>query len=63
MSDSNAVIADDDLLDQQSGDALTFQHIQAPGLVAQTLEELAQRVSEPQVGGLVGELGIQGFEF
>jgi predicted Zn-dependent protease len=50
MPDRNAVIADDDLLDEQSRDALAFQHAQPLGLGAQALEEFTQRVSESQVG-------------
>ena len=57
MSDGDAVVADDDFLDEQSYDALAFQYVQALRLRAQALEEFAQRVSEPQVGGLIGELG------
>jgi hypothetical protein len=63
VSDGDAVVADDDFLDEQSDDALAFQHVQTLHLRAQTLEEFTQRVSEPQVGGLIGELGTQRFEF
>lgn len=63
MSDGDAVIANDDFLDEQPDDALAFKHVQSLDLRAQTLEEFAQRVSEPQVGGLIGELGTQRFEF
>ncbi len=63
MSDSDAVLADDDLLEEQSDDALAFQHVQILGLVAQALEEFAQRVGQPQVGGLIGQLGTERLEF
>jgi len=63
MSDGDVVVADNDLLNEQPDDALAFQHVQALDLGSQTLEEFAQRVSEPQVGGLIGELGTQRFEF
>jgi hypothetical protein len=63
MSDGDAVVADDDFLDEQSDDALAFEHVQTLHLRAQTLEEFAQRVSEPQIGGLIGKLGTQRFEF
>ena len=56
MSNGDAVLADDDLLDEQSDDALAFQHVQILGFVAQALEEFAQRVGQPQVGGLIGQL-------
>ena len=63
MSDGDAVVANDDFLDEQPDDALAFQHVQAPGLRAQALEEFAQCVSEPQVGGLIGKLGTQRLQF
>jgi RNA-directed DNA polymerase len=63
MPDRNAVIADDDFLDEQSHDVLAFQHAQPLGLGAQALEEFTQRVSESQVGSLVGQLGAQRVEF
>ena len=63
MSDGDAVVANDDFLDEQSDDPLAFQYVQALDLSAQALEEFAQRVSEPQVGGLIGELGTQRLEF
>jgi len=62
MPDRNAVVADDDFLDEQSHDALAFQHAQPLGLGAQALEEFTQRVSESHVGGLVGQLGTQRVE-
>lgn len=54
MSDGDAVFTDDDLLNEQSDDALTFQHVQILGLAAQAIEEFAQRVGQPQIGGLIG---------
>ena len=63
MPNGDAVVTDDDFLDEQSDDALAFHHVQGLGLVVQTLKELAQRVSKPQVGGLIGKLGTQRFEF
>ena len=59
MSDGDAVVANDDFLDEQPDDALALKHVQSLDLSAQALEEFAQRVSEPQVGGLIGELGTQ----
>ena len=63
MSDDEAVVANNDFLDEQSDDALAFQYIQAWRLCVQTLEEFAQRVSEPQVRGLIRELGTQRVQF
>src|SRR5450755_227730 len=63
MSDGDAVVVDDDLLDEQSDDALAFEHVQALHLRAQTLEEFAQRVSKSKICGLIDELGTQRFEF
>jgi len=63
MPNRNAVVADDDFLYEESHDALTFQHVQTLGLSTQTLEEFAQCVSQAQVGGLIGELRTQRFEF
>jgi hypothetical protein len=58
MSDGDAVVADDDLLDERSDDPLAFQHVQTLRLRAQLLEEFAQRVSKSKIGSLIDELGI-----
>lgn len=63
MSDGDAVVADNHFLDEQSDDALAFQNVQALHLCAQARQEFFQRVSEPQIRGLVSELGTQRFEF
>jgi hypothetical protein len=57
------VFADDDFLDEQCDDALALHHVHVLHLHAQTLDEFAQSVSEPWVGGFIGELGTRGFEF
>ena len=59
MANRNAVVAYDDFFHEQSDDSLSFAYVQSLHLGAQALEELAQRVSEPQAGGLIGELGVQ----
>jgi hypothetical protein len=59
MSDGDVVVANDDLLDEQSDDALALQHIQTLCLRAQTLKEFAERVSESKICGLIDELSIQ----
>ena len=63
MSDSDAVVVNDDFLDEQPDDSLSFQNVQALHLRAQALEELAQRVSEAKIDGLIGQLATQRFEF
>jgi hypothetical protein len=52
---ADAVVADDDFLDEQSDDPLPFQHVQTSRLRAHTLEWVTERASEPQVDGLTGE--------
>jgi hypothetical protein len=59
MSDCDVVVANDDLLDEQSDDALAFQHVQTSCLRAQTLKEFAERVSESKICGLIDKLSIQ----
>ena len=59
MSDGDVVVANDDLLDQQSDDALTLQDIQTLCLRAQTRKEFAERVSNSKICGLIDELSIQ----
>ena len=59
MSDGDVVVANDDLLDQQSDDALAFQRVQTSCLRAQTLKEFAERVSKSKICGLIDELGIE----
>ena len=59
MPNGNAVVAYNDFFHEQSDDALALEHVESLHLGAQALEELAQRVSEPQVGRLIGESGVQ----
>lgn len=63
VPDGDAVIVDDDLLDDQPDDALASQDIQVLGLSSQPLEEFVQRMSEPQAGALIGQLVVQRFRF
>src|ERR1700738_611278 len=56
MPDDDFVVADQDLLDQQSDDALTLDYVESFGGRAQTGEKRGQRFSETQIGGAVGRL-------
>ena len=59
MSDGDVAVANDDLLDEQSDDALALQRIQTLCLRAQTLKEFAERVGKSKICGLIDELSIQ----
>ena len=63
VPDGDAVIVDDDLLDDQPDDALASQDVQVLCLSSQPLEEFVQRVGEPQAGALIGQLVAQRFQF
>ena len=56
VSDDDTVVADQDLLDQQSEHALTPDYVESFGRRAQTGEKRGQRFSETQIGGAVGRL-------
>src|SRR6202035_4111313 len=56
MPDDDFVVADQDLLDQQSDDALTLDYVESFGGRAQTGEKRGQRFSETQIGGAVRRL-------
>src|SRR4029077_3120853 len=56
MPDDDSVVADQDLLDQQSNHALTFDYVESFGRRAQTGEKRGQRFSETQIAGAVGRL-------
>src|SRR6266404_2401364 len=56
VPDDDFVVADQDLLDQQSGHALTLDYVESFGGRAQTGEKRGQRFSETQIGGAVGRL-------
>jgi hypothetical protein len=56
VPDDDVVVADQDLLDQQSNDALALDYIESLGRRAQTGEKRGQRFSETQIGGAVGRL-------
>ncbi|WP_088954916.1 hypothetical protein [Variovorax sp. HW608] len=63
MSDRDGVVVNDDLLDEQPDDALSFQNVQILHLHAQAFKELAQCVSEAQINCLIGQLASQRFDF
>jgi len=56
VPDDDSVVADQDLLDQQSDHALTLDYVESFGRRAQTGEKRGQRFSETQIGGAVGRL-------
>src|SRR5271166_537153 len=56
VPDDDSVVADQDLLDQQSDHALTLDYVESFGGRAQTGEKRGQRFSETQIGGAVGRL-------
>src|ERR1700730_10365932 len=56
MPDDDFVVADQDLLDQQSDDALTLDYVESFGRRAQAGEKRGQRFSETQIGGAVGRM-------
>ena len=56
MPDDDAVVADQDFLDQQSNHALTLDYVESFGRRAQTSEKRGQRFGETQIGGTVGRL-------
>lgn len=60
MANRDAVAANDDLLDEQPDDALALGHIQGLRPVAKACEKLVQRVRQPQVRGLIGQLRGEG---
>src|SRR5260370_36372507 len=56
VPDDDFVVADQDLLDQQSDHALTLDYVERFGGRAQTGEKRGQRFSETQIGGAGGPL-------
>ena len=56
MSDDDTVGTDQDLLDEQSYDALTLNDIESFGRRAQTREKCGQRFGETQISSAVGRL-------
>ena len=56
MSDDDTVVTDQDLLDEQSYDALTLNDIESFGRRAQTREKCGQRFGETQISSAVGRL-------
>src|SRR5260370_11465058 len=56
VPDDDSVVADQDLLDQQSDHALALDYVESFGRRAQTGEKRGQRFSETQIGGAVGRL-------
>ncbi len=56
VPDDDSVVADQDLLDQQSNHALTLDYVESFGRRAQAGEKRGQRFSETQIGGAVGGL-------
>jgi hypothetical protein len=63
VPDGDAVVVDDDLLDDQPDNALASQDVHVLGLSSQPVEEFVQRVGEPQAGALIGQLVAQRFQF
>jgi len=49
VPDDDSVVADQDLLDQQSDHALTLDYVESFGRRAQTGEKRGQRFSETQI--------------
>src|SRR5882672_4924297 len=56
VPDDDSVVADQDLLDQQSNHALTLDYVEGFGRRAQTGEKRGQGFSETQISGAVGRL-------
>jgi hypothetical protein len=56
VPDDDSVIANQDLLDQQSEHALTLDYVESFSRRAQTGEKRGQRFSETKIGGAVGRL-------
>ena len=56
VPDDDAVVADQDFLDQQSNHALTLDYVESFGRRAQTGEKRSQCFGETQIGGAVGRL-------
>ena len=56
VPDDDSVVADQDLLDQQSDHALTLDYVESFGRRAQTGEKRGQCFSETQIGGAVDRL-------
>jgi hypothetical protein len=63
VPDGDAIIVDDDVLDDQPDDALVSQDVQVLGLSSQPLEGFVQRMGELQAGALIGQLVAQGLQF
>src|ERR1700738_2938946 len=61
VPDDNSVVADQDLLDQQSDHALTLDYVESFGGRAQTGEKRGQRFRETQIGGVVRRLVCERF--
>ncbi|CAE6839861.1 hypothetical protein R20943_07049 [Paraburkholderia aspalathi] len=59
MANGDAVVGHHNLLDEQSRDALTVLNVEGLGMAAQTLQECRQRFRQPQIGGLVDQLGAE----
>src|SRR5712691_10622926 len=60
VADGDLLGADEDVLDEQSQDALAFFGGGGAGVSAELGEEAFEVVGEPEVGVAVGELGVQG---
>src|SRR5437870_10622903 len=56
VPDDDSVVADQDLLDQQSDHALTLDYVESFRGQAQPGEKRGQHFSETQIGGAVGRL-------
>lgn len=56
MSDNDAFVTDQDLLDEQSYDALPLDDIESFGRRAQTREKCGQRFGKTQIGSAVVRL-------
>ena len=62
VADDDLVGADEDVLDEESQDALAFGDGRGSGLAAQAGEEVLEVVGELEVDGSVGELGVEGVD-
>src|ERR1700682_6513526 len=56
VPDDDSVVADQDLLDQQSNHALALDYVESFGRRARTGEKRGQCFSETQISGAVGRL-------
>ena len=62
MPDGDFLRADEDVFDEEPQDALAFWDAGGAGAGPRLGEEFFQVIGEVEVGLLVGELGVQGFE-